>query len=185
MKNFKVASRYAKALFDLALENNSVEAVKRDMELIRRVFSENRELTAILINPVVSIQKKNSILKALFEKHIEALSLGFMLLIVKKRREANFTPIAIQYLDLYLGHINTIEVTLTSAQRLDESLKYKITSLVKQSTDREVFLIEKTDESLIGGFLLNYKDLQYDASIRKKLGDLKKEFEENLYIGKI
>lgn len=60
MKDIKVASRYAKSLLGIALENKCLEAVQQDMMMISRVSQENREFIALLKSPIVRGDKKNS-----------------------------------------------------------------------------------------------------------------------------
>ena len=52
MSEIKVASRYAKSLIDLALEQNALEEVKTDMQLFVDTLKESSELQAVLKNPV-------------------------------------------------------------------------------------------------------------------------------------
>jgi F-type H+-transporting ATPase subunit delta len=53
---------------------------------------------------------------------------------------------------------------------------------MKHQTEGEIELIEEIKKELIGGFVLSFKDKQYDASILRQIEDLKKEFDINLYI---
>ena len=88
MKETRIAIRYAKALFELAMEQNSVETTYQDMILIRNVCHENREFRLMLSSPVIKIDKKQAILKLLFEKKTGALIQAYLHIIVAKRRES-------------------------------------------------------------------------------------------------
>ena len=94
-------------------------------------------------------------------------------LLVSKNREALLPTIAEQFIKAYENHKNILTVEVTSAIKLDEAQKNKVLSLVKH--DGEINLIEKTDPSLIGGFIVRMGDKQIDASIAKKFTDLRKE----------
>ena len=51
MKNPKLSSRYAKALYDFAAEKNQIEEVNSDLKLFAQTLKENRELQMLLRNP--------------------------------------------------------------------------------------------------------------------------------------
>ncbi len=70
MSVFKVASRYAKSLIDLSLEQESLDAVKADIEGVIAIIKSNTELQAVLNNPIIKTDKKLAILKALFQGKI-------------------------------------------------------------------------------------------------------------------
>ena len=54
--------------------------------------------------------------------------------------------------------------------------------MIKEAYQKDVQIIEETDRSLIGGFVLTVGDKQIDASISRKLAELEKEFNTNTYI---
>ena len=66
MKGLKVASRYAKSIIDLSVEQNSLERVFTDMNLVNDTCIASRELLLVLQSPVIKSDKKFSILKNLF-----------------------------------------------------------------------------------------------------------------------
>lgn len=58
MSEIKVASRYAKSLIDLALENKALEEIKGDMTLFVNTLKANSELQAVVKNPIIPLGKK-------------------------------------------------------------------------------------------------------------------------------
>ena len=97
MKNAKLSGRYAKALHQFAIEQNVEEAVYQDILLLTTVFKENAELRAVIESPVIVASKKESIFKALFHDKINPVTLGFLDLIIVKRREPTLTGIFEQF----------------------------------------------------------------------------------------
>ena len=87
MAETKVASRYAKSLIELALEQNVLEAVKNDMDLLIKTCAANRELSAMPKNPVIHGYKKLAIMKKLFGDKMNKLSIAFIDIITRKGRE--------------------------------------------------------------------------------------------------
>ena len=65
---------------------------------------------------------------------------------------------------------------------MDESLRNQVMSLVRNAKGANAELVEQINKDIIGGFILRIGDIQYDASIAKKLQKLKSDFDDNLYV---
>lgn len=173
MKNIKASTRYAKALLDLSIEKNQLEKVYQDITTLKETCEGSRELVNLLNSPIVKADQKQKALNAVFGSSFNELSISYINLLVSKNREALLPTIAEQFIKAYENHKNILTVEVTSAIKLDEDQKNKVLSLVKH--DGEINLVEKTDPSLIGGFIVRMGDKQIDASIAKKFKDLRKE----------
>ncbi len=182
MKESKIANRYAKALFDLALEQKVLDQVKEDMELVVSVCRQNKDFVMMLQSPIIFTDKKEAILKEIFEKKLQQISFFFLLIITRKNREAILDEIAQQFVIIYKEFKNITMARLTTAAELDKNISDKVISLLKEQTKGEIELEQEIDKDLIGGFVLSYDDKQYDASIKKQIKELKKDFDQNLYI---
>ena len=68
------------------------------------------------------------------------------------------------------------QVTLISASKLSEPILTEIKSKVKSLTSKNVYITNKVDKNLIGGFILKVGDKQYDASFKQQLKNLEQEF---------
>jgi F-type H+-transporting ATPase subunit delta len=184
MVETKVASRYAKSLLGLAIEQGILDAVKNDMSLIAGTCATSSELTLLLNKPIVSVSKKIAILTDLFGKKINPVTLKFLTLITKKRREPNLEAIANEFVGSYKEYKQIETVVITSAFGLDEKLRKEVLALVKKDTKSEIELVEKVDKSIIGGFIIKKGDKEFDASILKKLNKIKQEFNMNAVVSK-
>jgi len=179
MKETRVASRYASSLLDLALEQNSLEDVNRDMKLIAKTAAENRDFQVFLKSPIIKADKKFDILKQIFNGKVATLTISFLELLSKKRREIYLTQIASSFSDLYNEHKGVQRAVVTSAVGLDDKIRNQILDLVKSQTKSEIELIEKIDKDLIGGFTLKIGDKQIDSSIVRSLKKLKRDLGKN------
>jgi F-type H+-transporting ATPase subunit delta len=184
MVETKVASRYAKSLLGLAIERGILDAVKQDMSLIEATCTASSEFVLLLNKPIVSVGKKIEILTALFGKKINPVSLQFLILITKKRREPNLETIAEEFISMYKEYKKIETVVITSAFGLDDKLRAEVLALVKRDTKSEIELVEKVDKSIIGGFIIKKGDKEFDASILKKLNKIKQEFNMNALVKK-
>jgi F-type H+-transporting ATPase subunit delta len=179
----KVASRYAKSLIELAIEQNALEAVHHDMQLFAKVCDENRAFTMMLRNPVISHFKKRDILTAVFGSKVHSLTAAIFDIITRKNREPLLPEIAKEFHKAY-NKFNGIErATVTTVLPLELKQREEVSSLVQQISGKtEVELFETTDEEIIGGFLLTIEDRQIDATIKSKLKALQLKFSKNPYI---
>jgi F-type H+-transporting ATPase subunit delta len=87
-----------------------------------------------------------------------------------------------QFIKIYKEFMNILPTTLTSAVKLDAGTRDKIVTLLGDRTNTEIELSEQIREEIIGGFILEFEDKQYDASVLRKIKNLRKEFDVNLYI---
>jgi len=170
-----VASRYAKSLMELAVENKQLDAVKNDMKTVQLVCNQNHEFILFLNSPVIKTDKKLAVLSDLFKGKISDLSLSFLNLITSKRREAYIGDITAAFDELYKENKNIFTAVVTSANGLDEKTRLMVIDLIKSQMNGEVELTEKIDANTIGGFILKIGDRQIDKSVARQLNNLKKE----------
>lgn len=182
MKEVKIANRYAKALFDLAVEKDVLERIKNDAQLVYTVCKTNRDFILMLRSPVIKASKKLSVFKNVFEKSIHALTYEFLVIITKNKREGLIMDISEQFIEIYKKHNNIVTAMLSTAVKIDNDTRESIVNLLKKQTNAKIELAEDVNKDLMGGFVLNFDDKQYDASILRQIQNLRKEFDVNLYI---
>ncbi|MFA5972953.1 MAG: ATP synthase F1 subunit delta [Lentimicrobiaceae bacterium] len=182
MSYTKITLRYAAAYFDLAEEKGIVENAHEDMTLLGKVCTTNRDFVLMLQNPVINAEKKRKVIAAIFGSSIHQISLSFMGLMIRKRRERYLPAIAEAFNDLYKASMGIKTAYVTSAVGLASNEKAGVLEILKKLTDKNIDLVEITDKTLLGGFVLNLDDFQIDQSISTKIKALRKDFEKNLFI---
>lgn len=184
MKENRASQRYAKAILELAKEQNVAEVVNADMKSIAKTLAASNDLMDAISSPVIKANLKRSVLQEVFKDVHEITKRAFDILI-ENNRIAGLKAVALNYTKLY-NVVNNIQVaTVTTAFPLDAFLEEKIQSKVKELTGNTATLEKQIDPSIIGGFILRVGDLQYNASVAKNLLDLKREFRNNAYISKL
>ena len=98
-------------------------------------------------------------------------------LIVHERREREI-DLLVQDIEAELAERGTVVATVESARALDAATKDEIKNLLSSKTnasnqDVKVLLRESIDQALIGGFKLRTPTATLDATIAKKLNDLR------------
>ncbi len=180
MRDIKVASRYAKSLLGIVLEQNALEPIYKDMMLINQTCNASRDLIVLLKSPIIKTDKKLAILNELFSG-INQISKSFISIIASKKREGILEDIAAAFIDAYKVHKNIKTVFVTTAIALTESQKKKIADLVNKDNST-IELKEIINPEIIGGMILRVGDTQVDESIKRKLTNLEMEFDDNPYI---
>ena len=182
MAESKVAGRYAKSLFGLAQERNLQDKVYEDMNLIAKTCSDNRELSLLLKNPIINTNKKDAILTGIFKGKISDLSLSFLQIITRKKREAYIEEIAKEYVNIHKENKGIKRARIITASSLDDKLRNEVLDYLMKKTNKKIELTEEVNKDIIGGYILRWGDEQVDASISKKLRDLHQEFSSNVYV---
>ncbi|RKS55428.1 ATP synthase F1 subcomplex delta subunit [Gillisia mitskevichiae] len=184
MKSTRAAQRYAKAILELAKDQNAAETVNNDMVSIDETISSSEELQEVLASPVVKDDVKKSALKEIF-KSAHTITLGAFDILVDNNRIIQLQSVAKRYTALF-NEMNHIQVAhVTTAVPLDAKLEVKILDKVKELTGNTATLESKVDPSILGGFILRIGDLQYNTSVAKSLSNLSRELTNNTYISKI
>jgi F-type H+-transporting ATPase subunit delta len=182
MSNQRVASRYAKSILELAIEQGQLEEVFADFKALEAMGKGSRELVLLLGNPVVNSEKKLKVLMALFAKGSAKLTTTFFEIVSRKNREGILMDIAKEFVFQYNRHKSIQVAELTTTVAIDEEQKKQFVSLVKEITGmKEVQLVEMINPDLIGGFVLKVNDRQLDESLSSKLKTLRMQLTKNYY----
>ena len=186
MQNPRLAIRYAKSLLDLAQEQGKLEEVFNDIKLLDNICKNSREFTNVLKSPIIKEDKKNKIIESVTEGKISLLTSSFIKLLGSKGRESNLVEIISAFIDQYNIVKGIHKVKLTTAVEVSDAVKNDFINKIKASEGIENIELESSvDDSLVGGFVLEMEGWKADASIRRDLMDVQKQFLNNDYIQKL
>lgn len=186
MPNPRLASRYAKALLGIAIEQNQMEQVYTDMLWLQAAIRQSRDLLNLLRSPIIKADLKTKALQAVLQNNVTPLTQRFTALLASKNRESILPEIAPAFIEQYKEAKNIHTAILTTAVPVSETVKNNIIAKVKQESGFEnIELVEKTDPAIIGGFVLQMGDKQVDASIAYDLRTVAKQFKNNDFVYKV
>ena len=178
----KLSARYARSLMRLAIERKKLEEVYKDMTLLKKICTTNRDFVLMLKSPIIKPDKKFKIIEMIFSDKVGEITMGFFAVTVRKRREPYLSNIAQTFVEQYNVLQGIKEVSLTTAVAIDDGLKDRIKQLVKDATQvKDIELETVVDKNILAGFILKFEDKLYDASAASKLDALAEEFNENTY----
>lgn len=182
MSVYRVASRYAKSILELADSKGILEQVRADMDRLIKINESSSEFALLIKSPIVSSEKKLTILKALFPKGTSELTLSFFDIVSRKGRAEHLPAIAKEFLNQYNSYQGIQAAEVVTTIPLDDALRKEFHQIVKEISGKDkVELNERVDKDLIGGFVLKVEDRQLDESIKSKLRKLHLDFTQNLY----
>ena len=164
-----ISTRYAKALMMVGAENKCMDALDADLKLIKTIISENPIFRQILDNPVIKPPQKRKVMSELLEKRIHPLTLNFIHLIVRNRREIMLSDVARDFIDLYEKSKGIKRAQVVSAVSMDESSKKRLQQQLNVLFKADVQMTAETNPNLIGGFIVRIDGHQYDASLSSAL----------------
>ncbi|MEX0599759.1 MAG: ATP synthase F1 subunit delta, partial [Rhodothermales bacterium] len=145
-----VARRYARALYEEAERTSKTDAVDEDIELIVTSLEDSGELVRFFNSPVISREKKQDVVRALFSTHIDGLTLKFLEMLVQKQREDVFLEIASSYRNLRNEQRGIIEATARTAATFSDEERDHLAASLSRLTGKQVRLQVETDTGLIG-----------------------------------
>ena len=181
MNQSKISVRYAKALFELAKEKQLTEAIKKDMVFIHLIAKSVDDFQFLIESPIIKSKKKQEIFKLMFGKTVQKITLDFLFLILKNRREAYIVDIARNVLDLARKDLGIKSANFVSAIEISPKAVEEIKQITEEVFNTKIDLVLDVQPKLIGGFVLRVEDQYFDASISSKLKFVKRHLINDEY----
>ena len=174
IKDIKIAKRYARAIFDIASEDQSYDDWLNKLKLISDTRVEDN-FANVLNSTKLSFSKKMNLIDDVFSNKLNKLQLNFLKLLTKNLSFFIFHDIYKQFLGLVVKRNNLIRVTVTSPYKISDDLKNQILNLVNDISGADSIIEEKIDSELIGGVVIRLGDTVIDGSMKNKVKQLRRE----------
>ncbi len=171
-----VGRRYAKALHDLATQENAVERVQADLLAIAAAWDSSPELRNVFENPAFSQEVKKKVLVAVAERiGASRLVVSTVSLLADRRRLRYVRDIAEAFVAMVERASGRVRAEVITASALPDAYYAQLAKVLSEATGREVTITRKVDPSIIGGVVTRVGDTVYDGSLKNRLSDLKSE----------
>ncbi len=170
-----MAGRYATALFELALENKAVDAVKQDLESFDAMVDASADLNRLVRSPVFGVDEQLRALSAILDKaKIKGLAANFLRVITTNRRLFAAREMIRGYRVLVARHKGEVSAQITVAEKLTDKNVSALKSALKSVTGgKDIDLDVKVDPAIIGGLIVKVGSRMVDSSLRTKLNAIK------------
>lgn len=173
MSDLTVARRYAQALFELAREQDQLDAVVADLRQVLETVEGHGGLQAMLRHRRIPPAAKQEVLGQVFAGSVGALTLNFLRVLVEHRREESLAETCRQVIHLADAARGVQEAVVRTAAQLPEAELQALRERLRQVTGKQIVLRQQIDPSLLGGVVVKIGDRVYDGSIRRRLATMR------------
>lgn len=164
-----VAVSYAKALLELAGDQNKADAIGGELAELQKIAASDPAFGLFLADPSVSNAERGKILKTALGSQISPLLMSFVGLLNEKNRLNLINEIAESYAHQLDKKHGKVEVGVTVAHKLDAAQLEQVRQSVSKALGREAIVHEHVDERIIGGLVLRVHDKLIDGSVKAQL----------------
>lgn len=176
--NGAVATRYAAALADVALEQNEADRVKRDFDSLVGAFLESEDLRAFIESPGVSHELKHKVIGELASRmDLVSQVRNFAFLLVDHQRTEMIREIHTAFQTELNARLGIAEAEVTSARELGDDERRKLTAALEKRTGKKIEARFSRDKTLVGGTIVRVGSTVYDGSVREQLMRLREQLE--------
>ena len=168
------ASRYARAIFELASEEGKIDDWSHRLEVIREVLND-ATARSVLDNPSVATDTRMRAVEALDLPGIGAEGMNLMRMLVVSGRVGKIDEIAHRFEVLADEAAGRVRATVTTAIPLSESDREALGRDLSKQLGKDVRLESRVDPAILGGLVLLVGDRLTDASVAARLDQLRRQ----------
>ena len=174
------ANRYAKALFDVALEEKAdLAQVDRDLQAVVAMLEASPDLAQASNRGTVTEEKRKSLIEAVSKAMALTVPVTKLLVLLAQSRKLNLLPdLAKAYRERLLAHQNIVRAEVTSAAPLSPDKTNALEESLAKVTGKKVELSVSVDPELLGGVVATIGSTVYDGSVRTQLQRMRQELVE-------
>jgi F-type H+-transporting ATPase subunit delta len=170
----EIAEVYARSLFEVAMEHDQLDEIHDELGEFSDALSENRQLQLFFFSPYFSSDEKKDGVAKVIEGGSEYF-VRFLELLAEKHRLPVLFRIRREFDALWAKEQKLLEVSVTSAVKLDEETVKGIGKKIEEQTGNRVELTSEVDPDLIGGLVIRVGNMVLDASVRNRLERLRRQ----------
>lgn len=179
MTNRAAATRYARALFDVALKEADPQRVNDELSSFQALVGSNETLHRVLRNPAIPPARKRATVEALLSHggSITPALHKLLLLLAERDRLVLLPDLAAAYRERLMQHQQVVSAELVTAIPLPEDRRAAVEQGLTRATGRRVVLSSRVDPSIIGGAVTRVGSTVYDGSVVRQLERLKEQLQ--------
>jgi F-type H+-transporting ATPase subunit delta len=173
-KQTDVGARYARALFDLALETRALDAVEADLKSLKAAREESDDLRRLLASPGFTAEDKGRALIAIGEAaRFDPTTQKFLGVLAANRRASALPAVIAGFERLSAAHRGVVAAEVTTAIKLTAAQAKGVKAALTQALGQDPEITTRVDPAILGGLRVKVGSRLFDASLRSKLDSLK------------
>lgn len=179
MSSGSLARRYAKALMEIGLADNSYQRIGKDVETMANAIATSAELNDLFSNPVFPRSEREKIVLAILKRAGASVSVtNFSKLLLDRDRMGILPDISRELNAMIDAQSGQVTAQITSAAPLNAMQQNELRLTLEQVSGKKVQLEVKEDATLLGGLIAKVGDLVYDGSLRTQLREIRRNISE-------
>ena len=169
----EIAERYAKGLFELAQEENTVAEKNEQVQNLIAILNQNEELQVLLHAVKITRSEKRNIIETVFGSSFDADMINFMKLLIDKGRIRYLKEILHEYVRLANEELGIEEAIVWSARKLKDEDIERIRAALEKKRGKKILITNKIDPKLIAGIKVSVGNNVTDATMKHKMETMK------------
>ena len=170
----EIAQVYARALFEVANERDSLDEIHDELGAFAQAMNDNRDLAIFFFSPYFTAREKKDGLHRAVQGADPAFR-NFLEALIERHRMPAIFRIRAEFERLWDEARKLLPVQITSAVALDAKTVQSIGERIGTQVDRHVEISTAVDPDILGGIVLRVGNVILDASIRTRLEQLRKQ----------
>ena len=164
-----IARRYARALFELALESDQIALLRQEIDAIADLLKQNDDLREFLLNAGIYRKHKAAMISRVFTNQLSDLAMNCLQVIIAKERAPLLMEICDEYIIIDDDHAGRVQGVLITAVSLEPEEIAELARQVGESIQKQVTLSTRVDATILGGSILIIGERVWDNSVRENL----------------
>ena len=171
------ANRYAKALFDVALQEKAdLGQIARDLEAVAEMLKTSPDLLLNLHRGSVTDAQRQSLMEAISKSMSLSAPVTKMLVLLARSGKMTLIPeLSAAYRERLLAHQNIVRAEVTSAVPLSPEKAKALEASLATVTGKKVEISVNVDPELLGGVVARIGSTVYDGSLKTQLTRMRQE----------
>jgi F-type H+-transporting ATPase subunit delta len=170
----EIAQVYARALFEVAVEHDSLDEIREQLDEFADAVNENRQLASFFFSPYFSAEeKKDGLARAVTDAN--PAFANFLQALIERHRMPAIFRIRAEFVSLWDEAKRLLPVQITTAVELDSKTVEDLSKRIGDQVDRKIEMSTAVDPDILGGVMLRVGNVILDASIKNRLEQLRKQ----------
>ena len=174
------AARYAKALFDVAINESTPEQAEKELAAFADLVRSHADLQKALNNPAVPAAGKRAVVEQLVARQQPSSPVRKLLLLLAERDRLELLPdLVAVFHERVMEHLKVVAAEVTTAAPLSPEATAQLQQRLSGTIGRTVTMTTKVDPALIGGAVTRIGSTVYDGSVATQLATLRRRLTES------
>ena len=169
-----VTDKYSTAIFELAQEQQILEQMETDLSYVKEVMDTQPELGTLLLYPALDAKAKCNVLAKIFGEAINTMALNTLFVMVKRGRIRYIQSAIAEFINKAREARGIFSATVTVSEAMPDEIYTQLADKLKAITGKQYIFTIKVDPTILGGFIIQIGDTRIDASLMRRMEDLKK-----------